>query len=101
MHHGLELRVDSERIIQPDKEEASVNIEAVSITVGHCVNQDCRKHFYFVRYRYPGGWGPVSRLQNARNVNDLKQRLKQARESDWVWGCCPETGRKVKRMVEL
>lgn len=99
MHHTQPLNMADERVIEPTIEEMKDGVEAVGVTEGWCLDADCRRRFLFNRYRYVGGWGPIHRMRDSKAIAAMRARLKQARESDWVWATHHEYGTLIKVTV--
>lgn len=76
----------------PTRQEESENIDGVGITIGFCrqvkpcTGERCGKRYLFTRNHYPGGWGPVHQPRDASVIAAYRRRLREAKNSDWVWG---------------
>lgn len=104
-HCGNPIAAEGERELDPTDDEARQGISRVGVTLARCrqsrhaSGEPCRVRWVFTRHRYSGGWGPVHRVRDSAQIAGYIQRLKIARESDWVWGWHEETYAKTKRTV--
>jgi hypothetical protein len=85
-HHGVPLLFSAVKVLMPSKLEQMEGILSVQAVIGWCQDPDCRKRFVFSANEYPGGLGPSHRHREARTISSLIARMKEAKESDWVWG---------------
>lgn len=97
-HCGVVLDTFRDRVIKPTDEEQAQGLVSVMVREYWCNEDACRQKLYYRQDFYEIGSSPVSRVK-PRQVARLKARLKQAGESDWVWGWNKETYGKVKVWV--
>lgn len=95
LHHGQPVAYKPERVIKPTAEEARDTVEKTGITVAWCraltlSGEQCRERLYFIRFLYSGGWGPIHRVRNAQQITEIRKRLKEPIESDWVMSSLTE-----------
>lgn len=86
LHHGEYLNIRRARTVSPTAEEARGGVQELEIVLAYCVLPDCKKDFVFTRHRYPGGWGPAHRVQDAAIKAQYRRRCKLAPEADIVQG---------------
>ena len=100
-HHGQPLLLTEERLLKPTIKEMTEGVNELGVTLGWCQKKGCCQRFLYVRNRYKGGWGPLSRIRGNELISIMVRRLKMAKESDWVWGSArDETYRKMKVKVQ-
>jgi hypothetical protein len=97
---------EPEKVIEPNDREYGVL--KVGVTRTRCTHsifnektqkqETCKAITYWIRYQYKGGWGPIGKARQETNASWAK-RIKEGRESQWVWGYDPETFAKKKVMV--
>ena len=104
-HHQAPLNFGQPRTIKPTHEEERDGALSVQVVFGWCgatdpaTGEPCRKRFIYSRYEYSGGWGPVHRHRDGKVIAAMLRRLKEAKESDWVLGSCPESYMLKKVLV--
>ena len=96
-HCGCDMHVD-ERHIAPTIDESTRGVKSLRVLVCWCQVAKCRQRKYYAQELYEIGHSALSPVK--KNIAVLTRRLKQAKESDWVWGYDRETYAKVKRPVK-
>lgn len=86
------------RRLEPTDNERGVGIRSVYIYTYQCPFDGCRKKKYYRLNFYSNGVIAWKKIKNKQRPAIVK-RLALAPESDWVWGCDPETGIKIKVLV--
>jgi len=84
-----------ERRLKPTVDEASRGVTYVLARQYWC--QQCRKKLYYKQENFDIGSTNWQRVK--RSIGAFVARLKQAKESDWVWGYNKETFGKIKVTV--
>lgn len=92
-HHGIDLRVILDKQLLATSDEMQQGIRSVQVVQLACQDPDCRRtDFWYLRYEYRGGWGPINRIRNQAAVTTFKKRLRLAPPSDLVIRSHPMTG---------
>lgn len=94
-HCGKALDVFNERQIQPTPEETKRGVKNLVARIYWC--QGCRKKLYTKKELFATGESEWHRVK--KNIATFVRRLKQSKESDWVWGCAKEYFNKIKVTV--
>lgn len=88
-----------ERRLKPTADEEAKGVIFVIARRAWCQAPDCRKKLYYKQEHFEIGAGSWARIR-PKHIASFVARLKQAKESDWVWGCHRELFTQIKVTVK-